>query len=216
MVLYTMGPDELERENEKFVSRMQEFAKYYNWDHHDYNEATKTWDNVQRLQCCGISGPADWDKVRPDQIESNKYPSSCCLSNNLDDPIGRTDLCTNQDELFTTGCLERILKLEGDFFIAECMFIIFQMALCIIACVVGNLTLRDSSNRINNSNSNAGIRGVLPAPQGYQRFSGSVYVRQPPVNEMYQPKAPPMYPDVHSIEKTTTYNAPPPSYGSVH
>lgn len=214
MVLYTMGPEAIERENDKFTSRMQDFAENYNWDHHN-NEATETWDVVQKLRCCGIKGPADWDKVRPHQVPSNKYPSSCCPSTNPDDPFDRIDLCTEQDGLFKTGCLEMVQKLEAMYLLAQCMFIAFQMGLCIIGCVVGNFTLRSCSNR-DTSNSNAGIRGVLPPPLGYQRFSGSVYVRQPPVNETYEPKSPPMYPDAHSIERTTTYNAPPPSYGSVH
>lgn len=216
MVLYTMGPDEIERENTKFVNRMEEFAKHYNWNHHQ-NEATESWDVVQRLLCCGIKGPSDWDEVRPSSIPKNLYPSSCCLSSNAEDPFGRTELCSEKDGLFKTGCLERIQNLEAFYMLAQCIFILFQMGLCIIACVVGNFTLNSCSNR-NNSNSNGGARGVLPPPQGYQRFSGSVYVRQPAVNEMYQPKAPPMYPDATSVEKatTTTYNIPPPSYGTVH
>lgn len=209
IVLYTMGPSEVERENNKFVSRMQEFAKHYNWDHKQ-DDATETWDVVQRLHCCGISGPNDWDKVRPSDIPSDKYPSSCCLSSDPDYPFIRKDLCGSKDEIFKTGCLERVQDLEAFYLLLQCIFIAFQMGLCIIGCVVGNFTL--GANRDNSAfNSTINARGLSqqqPPPQGYQRFTGSLYVRQPPI-------APPLYyPDAHSVEKTA-YNAPPPSYGTV-
>ncbi|XP_055376005.1 tetraspanin-6-like [Condylostylus longicornis] len=45
------------------------------------NEIANAWDSVQNTyNCCGVSGPLDWDKL----YHSEKLPQSCCTSNFAD------------------------------------------------------------------------------------------------------------------------------------
>lgn len=217
-----MSPQRFQKENEEFGARMRDLAEQYTWSQdwlYGQNEADRAWNKLQKLFCCGLNGPDDWVKNRPSKVPSDSYPTSCCLHGGHS-PIFElrpsVKYC-RKNEVFGVGCMERVQQIEAFSLLFCCLYIAYQLALCILACVVGNFNLERPRPAQNPEAGNTGRSGY--APTEYQRFEGSVYVRQPPVNEHHQPtKAdlPPLYPSIHDVERTTYVGppGPPPSYGT--
>lgn len=208
LILFT--PKEMDLLNDELQKQMSEYSKTYVWDSSSLlkGKPNKFWDTLQVLGCCGLKGPKDWDKERPHGISSSTYPRTCC-------PLNYHQTCTKNDDLYETGCNDLIRDFEKFTILSVCGVIVFQVILGIFAFIVAYLSLGQPSapgsrspNMLETGNTNLG--------HGYQRFSGSVYVRQPPTNESFEPKAPTLYPSVptaHDLEKE--YSAAPPVYGSV-
>ena len=106
--------------------------------------------------------------------------------------------------------MERVELVEKITVLFVVAFIAIQVILCLLACIVGNFNLENRSF----SSTTEDNRGFLPH-QEYQRFEGSVYVRQPAVNDNYYPASSQktVYPNAHDVEKAP-YSVPPPSYGT--
>lgn len=199
---------------------MRDLASQYNWnanefDPFDQKEPERAWNKLQKLMCCGIKGPEDWNKYRPSGVPKDEYPSSCCFTSTA---FSKSRLC-HKSEVFDTGCFERIQQIESFGVALTCLFIGYQLILCILACIVGNFNFERRSPAAQNAEAGQTNRSGYHLPSTeYQRFEGSVYVRQPPVNsEFHQPSMkadlPPLYPNANDVERTT-YLGPPPSYGT--
>lgn len=212
-----MSPDDLHKDNERFAMRMNRLAKNYSWSLNEplygESEANRAWNKLQRLQCCGLKGPDDWKKNRPGKVADDLYPSSCCALSLLET---KTTYC-EKEVVFTVGCMERIHQLDELNLVITYIYIAYQLCLCILAYVVGNFNLDRSNQTRTTGEVGNNNRSNYRLPAEYQRFEGSVYVRQPPVNEQHhhvtKSDLPPLYPNVHEIERAT-YFAPPPSYGT--
>lgn len=63
---------------EYFFERLHNLTRYYTWDLNTNSEANISWDRMQKLECCGIKQPDDWNEHRPACFPADSYPSSCC------------------------------------------------------------------------------------------------------------------------------------------
>lgn len=194
-----------DHEAEQFTKRMQENAKDYQFDlkpTDEPNKATKAWDFLQRgFRCCGMKDYHDWEQWTSFMLlRSKRLPSSCCVGM----PRGLDNTCSaDSPMLFRNGCSEKVAMMLQASILSSFMQSIWYLVLAAIAIVVAKKHDPDhgstSANQVVSSNQ-------------YERFQGSVYVRQPAMNEAYMAnKDGPMYPDVSSAEKGPT---PPPSYVS--
>lgn len=199
---------------------MDKFLDDYDWRHSSSseNKATQNWDNLQHLLCCGIKGPNDWNKYRPSSVPKDAFPSSCCLHNNQPDPFNSNEFCYKDNKsgkLFEDGCQERLNQIAAVTMMVSFQFIVLQLFLCIVACIVGTLDLEGCNHSSRNPVAMENATARVYSPQQYQRFESSVYVRQPPVNQDYLTHGndkyvmPPVYPDLSREQ-----NVPPPSYGT--
>lgn len=221
VIIYTMSPGKIEQANEKFFGRLHNLIKDYTWNPDSNLEADATWNKVQRLMCCGLKGPDDWKKHRPSGFPDDSYPSSCCLipsrklTGNLFDDNTFTYFC-ERPNVWETGCQEQVQAIQKLSLVFSYLFVVFHLALAMFAWIVGNCHL-DPQRPVYQAHSAAHNRsGHLPTE--YQRFEGSVYVRQQPSYEQQytqtaKPHAPSLYPNVGDVEKNT-YLPPPPSYGT--
>lgn len=163
------------------------------------NEANRKWDDLQHLFCCGLKGPEDWLTLY------DSYPYSCCFP-----PVGPSETCNSGNGLLRTGCATRIEQVQRISIAISFIYIGIQLLLCLIACIVANFQITGCQQVCARTN---------PAtPQEYQRFGGSIYVRQPPVNEAYTPSpteinkhATSYYPNASQVE-SPRYTPPPPNY----
>lgn len=173
-----------------------------------YNRATTRWDNLQKLVCCGIEGPGDWMKSR------GSIPPSCCVPKPLTVLMSSlrfefSSKCESDTVLIRTGCNERIVAIETVSIAVYFFYIALQLILCLMAFVLGTCQINATNKPVSPNTS------VTPGNSQYQRFDGSVYVRQPPVNEAFQtveekrPKS--YYPDARQVEQGK-FSAPPPEY----
>lgn len=206
LLLYTMGPDQLRKENDKAFEKFRDLMPNYSWDRHDLNKATRSWDALQKTACCGVEGPQDWAPFRPDKSEyKDAYPASCCFQSDADG-APHAPVCRKTDYLFVTGCSQRVLQIQALSMVLSWLFVMYQLALSVFSYMVGNCTADPRPERP--------VAGII-----YPR-SQAIYVdrqyQQPPVNRDYvdQPHAkPPMYPNLHD-SSNFNYSAPPPSYGT--
>lgn len=183
---------------------------------HGSSRANRKWDNLQHLYCCGLKGPSDW-------LEYNGggdiYPNSCCFK-----PLASFDTCTRHKGLIEVGCIERVNQIERFFVLIEFGLIIIQLFSCLIACILScNFHTSDSPACCQNF---AHANSI--APPECQQFYGSIYVRQPPPNEVRQPpyngdnsssagntnkNLTSYYPNIREVE-ITAYSSPPPGYSA--
>lgn len=213
MIIYTMSPGRIAEQNEKFIRRFKDFMDDYSWDADSHSEATVAWNKLQKLMCCGLKGPDDWASRRPKGFPDNSYPSSCCFM-----PVKRVlsgeSYC--KYDVFETGCQEQVLTIQKISEACSYLFVVFHLALAVFSWVVGNCHL-DAQRPAHQAGSATNNRsGNMPTE--YQRFEGSVYVRQQPAYEQQytpsaKPHAPPLYPNIGDVEKSA-YAPPPPSYGT--
>lgn len=216
LLLYTMSPEDMRDQSAKTVQKLKGYMPDYDWDYHyNYDEhnkevATKSWNFIQKTGCCGIKGSDDWAEYRPKGGKyEDGYPPSCCLRKGIGyDPSG--GVCTKSDMLFVTGCSERLDQILAFAFILQCGTIIYQLALSVISYMVGNCTFESRQPR--HAMTMSVPRSVYVNQQ--QAYQQPPY-QQPPVNRSYSdaPKQSPMYPNLHG-SGNVNYSAPPPSYGT--
>lgn len=138
IIVSTLGPNSTDKENEDFKQRMKFYATIYDWKqdgsaNKTSSLATKAWDSLQKLSCCGLVGPDDWDSVRPQELPNNLYPISCCLFTPSVEP--HHNLCQPSRRLFRTGCLNQIRWLEDMNLLVHSLFVALQLTLTILSAL---------------------------------------------------------------------------------
>ncbi|XP_050310213.1 leukocyte surface antigen CD53-like [Anthonomus grandis grandis] len=79
----------------------------------------ETWDIAQHeLNCCGIRGPSDWQKVNP----NGTLPHTCCPNANQE------DVCKINTDNYTDSCYEKLTQL-----FVQYALVIGVVGLCIAA-----------------------------------------------------------------------------------
>lgn len=120
---------------------MENYSKIYDWkkDIHanaSSSRATLAWDSVQRLFCCGLNGPEDWDTLRPKQVPSHFYPGSCCVFKTGANST-YPGLCKKSSPLlYKTGCLEQIKYLEDVNILVHSLFIVLLLILSVFSAIL--------------------------------------------------------------------------------
>lgn len=172
---------------------MKQYATIYDWKQDgSANEssirATKAWDSIQKLLCCGLDGPKDWDLVRPKELPSHLYPSSCCLLNsNLLSEY--PNLCQKSRIIHDQGCSNQIQYLEDMNILVHSMFIALQLTLTILSAIL-SFKLKYCSKKENYSEQRNGINiSVLNDNNTTQlettNHRVSFFPPQPAYNEAY-------------------------------
>lgn len=150
IIVSTLGPNTTDQENEHFKLKMKYYATQYNWKQSSganktSDLATKTWDSLQRLSCCGLDGPHDWDAVRPEELPDYFYPSSCCFFSSssysdypkLCNSLKRTKgIDLDNPKMFRGGCLSHIRWLEDMNIFVHSLFVAVQLTLTILSAIL--------------------------------------------------------------------------------
>lgn len=100
--------------NKAFFELLEEHSADYQWHlapGEAPNEATRTWDALQRrILCCGLRGPEDWSRWSGVIKSTGPVPESCCFSWIVElgqrpgIPLGK---CHIRDA-FPEGCLKQV------------------------------------------------------------------------------------------------------------
>lgn len=121
-------------------SRVRQFKvlmQQYKWLG-DNTKANRAWNAIQgKTLCCGIEKAQEWDEFRPKFISDHLYPSSCCKA--LDQNSDR--LCP-EDKAHSRGCKETLAAGRADVVFSLTFSFLLQLALCLIAFIVGNPKLQ--------------------------------------------------------------------------
>lgn len=151
--------------------------------------ATKAWDSIQKLLCCGLNGPEDWDSIRPKELPSYLYPSSCCLLT----PSAFSkypNLCQRSRIMHDEGCLDQIQYLEGVNVFVHSMFIALQLTLTILSAILSFKIKYCSKNendysKQRNSVSALGNNTTITQLETTNHHGQVFYPPQPAYNEAY-------------------------------
>ncbi|XP_015510318.1 CD63 antigen [Neodiprion pinetum] len=114
----------------------------------NYTEADKmAWNNVQqKLQCCGIDGPEDWE--RANVLPSGTLPESCC---NLDSGPSTQCIMNSQSKVYRRGCymeLESRVQNGAKILIGVGIGIAFiEIAGVVLACFLANAIKREGGEK---------------------------------------------------------------------
>lgn len=195
------------KHSEGFQDLMSTYAQEYQWNQEPgqkLNKATKAWDMVQgKLLCCGLNGPKDWPQ-KWKTSQKNVLPKSCCvkLSRAANIYPWMDEKC-ELDGAYKIGCMDRIDHIVES---ASRHALIGVIANLILACIALIVAKHSEITQLSCAATNT-------TPQ-YQRFDGSVYVRQPVAHQVsfgkQPPVAPSLYPNAHGIEQDDA----PPKYAS--
>lgn len=209
------GPSRFSPANRKFAEDMIKSQAIYSWDHIYANEeskiATKRWDSLQMLGCCGMDDPNEWISLL-----SSKYPPSCCRFG-----YGWSKACT-ASEIYKIPCSKVIEGIQYYSMAVGYAFIGLLIILTLMACIIINMDLErvpslgTASYCQPATGTTVNILG--PAGQEYSRFDNSVYIRQPPINLDHKEssvaqKSQALYPNVNDGDQNNSNQAtPPPKY----
>lgn len=110
---YLVKPNLLDN-TKKIRRKLDKFKQNYDWTHQlvdpNIKEATQLWDNVQQThQCCSLYKIGDWSLKRPNNIESNIYPTSCCP--NIANSTGACD----SGRIYKKSCMSDIHLVRKNF-----------------------------------------------------------------------------------------------------
>lgn len=195
------------KDSGKFQDLMSNYAEEYQWNQEPgekLNKGTRAWDMVQgKLLCCGLSGPADWPQ-KWKTSKKNILPKSCCLK--LSRAINQYHWMDDKCELgnaYKVGCMERITEVVDSSSRHAFIFAIFSL---ILACMALIIAKHSELNQLSCAATNA-------SPQ-YQRFDGSVYVRQPAAHQVSFGKQPPVAPTLYPNANGVEHGDAPPKYGN--
>jgi len=87
--------------NEQIPKQMKKTIANFNQT--GYDGVTDTWKLVQHeMKCCGIQGPADWNKVFPYNETKTNVPDSCCK----EEMDGCGEGAISSDSIYKQGCLD--------------------------------------------------------------------------------------------------------------
>lgn len=140
MALHSMSPEQVEKENMQFVERMRMLALKYSWEQKiefGVSEADRAWNKLQTFFCCGLKGPEDWIKWRPNNIAYDAYPATCCPHAMLSlYDIDSSEPYCRQKYVYQMGCLEQVRRLEDVNLITTYFFVGFHLLLSVLSCVV--------------------------------------------------------------------------------
>lgn len=121
---------------------LKNYTLLYDWSHEKINphivRATKFWDTLQHTaHCCGLTGPQDWDDIRPVEVPHDQYPASCCVTFNIDDPAS-SPKCKESTPVASAGCPVEFRDEEVHLTVYS-LFLLADFVLCIIAFIVGQV-----------------------------------------------------------------------------
>lgn len=118
-----------------FIENLGRSMKYYEWTNltaieimSPEHEDTWAWDETQhRLECCGILGPHDWDKLefRQPSVPYLAYPKSCCDRPYVSEGISLCDYWTT----YQIGCKERMEQMRVNMLTLFIIHIVIQLLL---------------------------------------------------------------------------------------
>lgn len=213
LVFYSDSAKQVWRHHKnQFSERMEEMAKDYQWDKDsgkESNDATKVWNVIQRgLMCCGLSGPQDWSQ-KWKSSQRGVLPDSCCLilSRSLDrNSMVHKKMC-KLDNAFQEGCLDSMQNFVDN----QYMYTVIGSAMWLVLSIMALMIARRAEFELAAS-SNA------PTTH-YQRFEGSVYVRQPsvvPPSTVKQPAFAPSHDGASLYASMTNDKGAPPKYDNLH
>lgn len=186
MILWIMPPSDMVERNSEFREKLKEAMPRYNWrtSGDTSNPANKLWDKTQRLMCCGLDGPSDWDIYRPTMTSFNSLPSSCCIK------LTKGICDKNNDIIFQTGCMDTMKELQSLDLIVYVFLIGLLMFLSLMSCTIANFNLdrfnKEAGERPTQQTSTATVsRGS--GNHNYSRFHNQDHKHEPTPNEPSSP-----------------------------
>lgn len=198
--------DEWRERGKTFYDRMSDYALDYQFQPAPgkLNKATKAWDLMQKsLFCCGLNSPKDWSQ-KWKMTSKDKLPKSCCLTQ-LSRAANQYSMYTGEaqctlENAFDVGCYDRIDHIVENSARSTYVLALINVILAAFALLVARQSEREME-----------LVRVAGANPQYQRFDGSVYVRQsgvsPQVNYTKQPPvAPSLYPDAYGVDHPPKYD----------
>lgn len=73
---------------------------------------TRAWNQMQSQGCCGIDGYDDWNRVRPNYMQADSLPYSCCPGSHVSQDQNGSLLCTPASS-YRLGCRQLFERLEA-------------------------------------------------------------------------------------------------------
>lgn len=123
-----------------YKEHMKTKLTLYEWTQAPVNNAQLRanflWNNLQsRYQCCGLSGPLDWNETGPLDMGKQVYPRSCCPT--PDDSQLEPRYCSDDAALYKLGCIEKIDLYRR---ILKAYYLFVAFLLLSLAFITTNLT----------------------------------------------------------------------------
>lgn len=188
VVLYIMSPAKIAQQKAEFSDKLTKLQETYIWTTEGKvnNPANELWDNTQKLMCCGLEGPSDWDQYRPHEMAPDSLPSSCCIRGIVADKICHR----RHDVIFENGCMDQLHKIQYNVFLVLAGVIGTLFFMSLMAFIIGYFNLeRFKKDRQQAVQQPMTIQGnptlLISRGVDYSQINNRAYERLPPVNQSY-------------------------------